>query len=86
LSTKNDFVGITYLSGELRLSSRTKFCEGNRTRDPEEIQRVLLLVVLGVIQNKPTAQFTEVFNDIYGDKNIDTMTIDELKCLDMYQI
>lgn len=87
LSTKNDFVGITYLSGELSLSSgRTKFCKGNRTRDPEEIQRVLLLVVLGVIQNKPTAEFTEVVNDIYGDKDIDTMTIDELKCLDMYQI
>lgn len=87
LSTKNDFVRITYLSGELQLNcSRTKFCEGNRTRDPEEIQRVLLLVVLGVIQHEPTEQFIDVFKDIYGDKTIDEMTVDELKCLDMYQI
>lgn len=86
LSTKNDFIFVSYLSGELRLNSRTLFCEGNKTSDPEEIQRVLTLLVLAVIQYKPTTEFIAVVKDMYGDMPVDKMTIGEFKCLEMYEI
>lgn len=83
---RNYFIVATYSSGELHLNSSTLFCDGNKTRDPDEIQRILTLLVFDVIKDKPTNKFIEIVQNMYGDLSIDKMTIDEFKCLEMYQI
>jgi hypothetical protein len=82
----HEFIMVKYCSGELNINSKTRFCEGNKTRDYDEIQRILTILVFYMVKDKPTSEFKALFKDMYGDNKISDMTIDEFKCLEMYQI
>lgn len=82
----HEFIMVKYCSGVLRINSKTRFCEGNKTSDYDEIQKILTILVFYMVKDKPTSQFQAVFKDMYGDNKISEMTIDEFKCLEMYQI
>lgn len=82
----HEFIMIKYFSGELCINSRTRFCEGNKTTDFDEIQRILTILVFYMIKDRPTSEFKKMFKDMYGDNQISDMTIEEFKCLEMYQI
>lgn len=83
---RHEFIMVNYSSGELYVNSKTRFCEGNRTRDYDEIQRILTILVFFMVKDNPTSKFMEIFKYMYGDMKIDDMTIDEFKCIEMYQI
>lgn len=81
---QNDFVSLHYIDGLLKIIGTDLYCDGNRTSDNNEIEKILFTIIRKAVQYKPTKHFKNLI--VHSDFELYELTNEQFQILQMLDL